>query len=111
MNAERVYSKLVEMKLNERQLERLKAEFFVDGHDLWEEDKTNSQIIRRQNQWKDNRERMQTELESFGTEDESGDSRDLLEQVQAENRESGLSGLSAKVCSAEGRGFHRSRCI
>lgn len=87
MNAERVYSKLVEMKLNERQLERLKAEFFVDGHDLWEEDKTNSQIIRRQNQWKDNRERMQTELESFGTEDESGDSRDLLEQVQAENRE------------------------
>ncbi len=87
MNAERVYSKLVEMKLNERQLERLKAEFFVDGHDLWGEDKTNSQIIRRQNQWKDNRERMQTELESFGTEDESGDSRDLLEQVQAENRE------------------------
>lgn len=87
MNAERIYQKLEEARLNDRQLARLKAEFFVDGHDLWEADKPRSQVIRRQNQWRDNRERMQTELESFGAKDGSGDSRDLLEQVQAENRE------------------------
>lgn len=87
MNAERIYQKLEEAGLNEKQLVRLEAEFFVDGHDLWEADKTNQQIIRRQNRWKDNREKMQTELESFGTENGGEDDRDLLEQVQAENRE------------------------
>lgn len=87
MNAESIYQKMEELDLNKRYLERLKAEFMVDEHDLWEEEKPESQIIRRQNQWRDTRERMQTELESFGSQEESEDSRDLLEQVQAENRE------------------------
>lgn len=87
MNAESIYQKMEEMNLGEKQRERLSAEFMVDEHDLWEEERPESQIIRRQNQWRDTRERMQTELESFGSEEESEASRDLLEQVQAENRE------------------------
>lgn len=87
MNAESIYRKMEAMQLTEKQMKRLEAEFAVDGHDLWEQEQPNSRMIRRQNQWKENRERMQTELESFGSKDESEASRDLLEQVQVENRE------------------------
>lgn len=87
MNAEGIYRKLYEMALPERMLERLAAEFMVDGHERWEEEIPQNQIIRRQNQWKDNRERMQTEMESFGSGEQSESGRDLLEQVRVENRE------------------------
>lgn len=87
MNAESIYQKMEAMELTEKQIERLLAEFVVDGHDLWEQEQPNRQMIRRQKQWRDNRERMQTELESFGAKEESEASRDLLEQVQVENRE------------------------
>ncbi len=87
MNAEGIYKKLTEMQFNEKQLDRLAGEFYVDSHDLWEQEMPKSQMIRRQNLWKDNREKMQTEMETAGSKDPSEDSRDLLEQVQVENRE------------------------
>lgn len=86
MNAEGIYQKLVQMNVREKQIERLEQEFFVDSHDLWEEEQKESRIIRRQNLWKDNREKMQTALETMGAKDPSENSREILEQVKAENR-------------------------
>lgn len=87
MNAEGIYQKLQEMKLSEKQLERLHQEFFADSHDLWEQEMPKSRQVRRQNQWKDNREKLQTAMETTGSKDPSEDGRSLLELVQAENRE------------------------
>lgn len=42
----------------------LKAEFFVDSHDLWEQEDSPKIVRSRQNKWNDNREKMQTELET-----------------------------------------------
>lgn len=85
--AERIYRLLREMNLTERRLAQLQAEFLVDSHDLWEQDGNTNQTITRQNQWNDNRERMQTEMESRGDEDEADSDKDLLETLQVENRE------------------------
>ena len=41
---------------------------------------------RRQNQWKDNREKLQTAME-MGVKDGARDNESLMEQVRAENRE------------------------
>lgn len=87
LNGEGIYQKLQEMKLSEKQLKRLEAEFFVDSHDRWEQELPKSQLIRRQNLWKDNREKMQTEMETMGAKDPSEDGKSLLEQVQVENRD------------------------
>ena len=86
LTAERVYRALLEMELPERRLDMLKAEFFVDSHDLWEQEDSPKIARSRQNKWNDNREKMQTELET-GSKDASEDNRSLLEEVQVENRE------------------------
>lgn len=87
MNAEGIDKALQDMDFNPKQLERLALEFYRDGHDLWEREMPKSQMIRRQNQWKDHRERLQTEMETLGAKDPSEVGHTLLEQVQAENRE------------------------
>lgn len=87
MNAEGIYQKLMQMGIQDGQIQRLEQEFFVDSHDLWEDEPNKSKLIRRQNLWKDNREKMQTELETIGTKDSSEASRELLEQVKVENRD------------------------
>ncbi|WP_027642047.1 VWA-like domain-containing protein [Enterocloster clostridioformis] len=86
LTAERIYRALLEMELPERRLDMLKAEFFVDSHDLWEQEDSPKIARSRQNQWNDNREKMQTELET-GSKDASEDNRSLLEEVRVENRE------------------------
>ena len=86
LTAERVYRALLEMELPERRLDMLKAEFFVDSHDLWEQEDSPKIARSRQNKWNDNREKMQTEMET-GSKDASEDNRSLLEEVQVENRE------------------------
>ncbi len=86
LTAERVYRALLEMELPERRLDMLKAEFFVDSHDLWEQEDSPKIARSRQNEWNDNREKMQTELET-GSKDASEDNRSLLEEVRVENRE------------------------
>ncbi len=88
LTAEGIYQALQEMNLTERQYGRLAAEFLVDDHELWYEDKTQRQAIPRQSRWKDNREKMQTQMEAMSQEEsKSDDERTLLEQMQIENRE------------------------
>ena len=86
LNAEGVYKALEEMKLTERQLERLEAEFLVDHHQYWQlpPDAPKTGVV-RQNQWSNNREKLQTEMETMGNRQDE-DTKSLLEQVQVENR-------------------------
>ena len=86
LNAEGVYKTLEEMKLTERQLERLEAEFLVDDHQYWQlpPDAPKTGVV-RQNQWSNNREKLQTEMETMGNQQDE-DTKSLLEQVQVENR-------------------------
>lgn len=86
LNAEGVYKALEEMKLTERQLEHLEAEFLVDDHQYWQlpPDAPKTGVV-RQNQWSNNRENLQTEMETMGNQQDE-DTKSLLEQVQVENR-------------------------
>lgn len=86
LNAEGVYQALREMNLNENQYKRLAAEFYVDSHEGWEEEEPPGAAMPRQQKWDDNREKMETDMETFSSE-ASDDSRSLLEQLQIENRE------------------------
>lgn len=87
LNAEAVYRVLREMNLTRQQLERLAEEYFADDHQYWElpeQDPKTSMV--RQNQWSSNRDKLQTEMETMGNQQDE-ESRSLLEQVQVENRE------------------------
>ncbi|MCB7318878.1 vWA domain-containing protein [Lacrimispora sp. 210928-DFI.3.58] len=86
LTAERVYRALVDMKPAEKRLRQLQAEFMVDSHDLWEQEEDPRQAMRRQNQWNDNREKMQTSMET-GSKEESEEEGSLLDSLQVENRE------------------------
>ena len=84
--AEGIYKDLTEMNLTQEELLRMAGEFYVDSHDRWDEDEDPRVSTQRQNQWQEMREKMETEMESFGEENaQSG--KDLLEQIKAENRE------------------------
>lgn len=85
LTAEGVYRQLQNMELKEGQYMRLASEFLVDDHHYWKEDKKGASSQPRKNKWDKNREQMQTSMETFAKEN-SGDSGDLLEQVQTENR-------------------------
>ena len=83
--AEGIYQNLLKMDLSEREFNRMETEFYVDSHDKWDQEDPHFQM-ERQNKWQDMREKMETEMESFG-EKESESSRQLLEKVKVENRE------------------------
>lgn len=84
--AQGIYKALGEMNLDEAEYQRLSAEFYVDNHDKWEGEANSRSAMERQNQWKNTREKLETEIEAFGERD-SDDSRSLLDQVKVENRE------------------------
>ncbi len=84
--AEGLYKDLKSLNLTREQYERMAAEFYVDNHDRWETDENPRIQMERQNKWQDIREKMQTEMESFGEKNEDS-SGNLLEQVRIENRE------------------------
>ena len=84
--AEGIYQDLQDMNMTAQQYERMAAEFYVDNHDRWESDESPRSQMERQNKWQDIREKMQTEMESFGEKKEES-SRNLLEQIRVENRE------------------------
>lgn len=86
LSAERIYAVLQKMNLSKMQHQRLAAEFMADNHGYWEEEDAPRQVQPKQNQWNDNRENMQTEMEAFANEAWE-DTKNLLEQVQVENRE------------------------
>ena len=87
LNGEGNYHILKKMNLQDKQRERLAAEFYVDDHGYWElPDEEPKLSVVRQNQWDNNRERLQTEMETMGNQQDE-DSQSLLEHVQVENRE------------------------
>ncbi len=87
LNAESVYQSLQDMDLTEDQYQRLAAEFYVDDHSRWELPQEEPKIAsERQNQWSENRDKLQTELETMGSHQDE-ESKSLLEHVQVENRE------------------------
>lgn len=87
LNAEGVYHVLKGIKIQDGQRDRLAEEFYVDDHGYWELPGEEPKLpVVRQNQWNKNRERLQTEMETMGNQQDE-DSRSLLEHVQVENRE------------------------
>lgn len=86
LTAEGIYTVLKGMNLDKQQMGRLAQEFLVDSHEHWDQEDSKKQAVPRQNQWNDNREKLQTEMESFAG-DPSQDSNSLMDQIQVENRE------------------------
>ena len=87
LSSQGVYHILQKMGLKKKQKERLAAEFYVDDHGYWELQKDGPKIsAMRQNQWSKNRDKLQTEMETMGNQQDE-DSKSLLEHVQVENRE------------------------
>lgn len=86
LTAQGIYKFLQEMNLTEDQYKKMASEFYVDSHDRWEKEKSPGIPMERQTKWQNLREKMETEMESFG-EQENQSSKDLFEQVKAENRE------------------------
>lgn len=84
--AEGVYQKLQEMNLTKEEYLQLKTEFYVDDHSYWEQEDSPQKSNQRQKDWNENREKMQTNMETFSSE-ASDDSRSLLEQIKIENRD------------------------
>lgn len=86
LTAEAIYGALRKMNLTEKQFNRLAAEFYVDDHQRWYDEDSRKKVQPRQNKWNDNREKMQTAMESFASE-ASEDPGGLMEQLRIENRE------------------------
>lgn len=87
LNAEGIYRTLKEMQLSEKMRKRLAQEFCIDDHQYWQlPDNSPQTTTVRQNRWNDNREKMQTEMETMGNQQDE-ETKSLLEQVQVENRE------------------------
>lgn len=87
LNAEGIYRMLTKYRLSEPQFERLRTEFLEDDHQYWQtEDKPPRSIKVRQTKWNKNREKVQTEIEAMGDQEEQ-DTGNLREMVQVENRE------------------------
>lgn len=88
LTAEGIYQALQGWSLSQQQYERLAAEFLVDDHRRWYEHTPKSQMVPRNNSWKDKREKLQTAMEDMAREERgSEEENSLLEQVQVENRE------------------------
>ena len=87
LHAERIYKILQKWNLEEKELAKLEAEFYVDDHRYWpsqsSDQKQDSQIRQK---WQVISESMETDLETFSKES-SEQSGDFLEQIKIENRE------------------------
>lgn len=81
-----VYRELVRMGLNQEELGKLTAEFWQDDHSLWNRDVPPEKCMERERKWKEQNEKLQTEMETFSKET-SEQSESLLQQVQIENCE------------------------
>ena len=87
LNAERIFKILQGWNLEEKELEKLEQEFYVDDHRYWESQKPNRQPDPILNQkWQDINEQMETDLETFSKE-ASQENGDFIGQIKIENRE------------------------
>ena len=85
LTAEKVYGVLVEEELNDRDLQKLLREFTVDDHRFWPDDDDEKKKNEIENKWKDQSDKMETDMETFSKE-ASEASGNLLENVKVENR-------------------------
>lgn len=83
--AERIYRCLKEMSLTERTWQNLRAAFTVDDHQFWYRKEEPHRKEQRQQRWDDIRDRMQTEMETFGRDAADGGEA-LKEAVRVKNR-------------------------
>lgn len=81
-----VYRTLLQMHLEEKELQKMKLEFWVDDHAMWNKDVPEEKAMERERQWKELNEKLQTEMETF-SKDASEDAKSFMEQVQVANRE------------------------
>lgn len=87
LHAERVYKILQKWNLEEKEVTKLEAEFYVDDHKYWPSqnpDQKQNQQLRQK--WREMNESMETDLETFSKET-SEQTGDFLEQIKIENRE------------------------
>lgn len=71
--------------IGEADFEKLRGEFFVDDHQLWNQEIPPQKMMERQKEWKEENEKLQTKMETFAKE-ASEDTEALAEQVRVENR-------------------------
>lgn len=81
-----VYRRLLQMRLDETELQKMQMEFWVDDHSLWNIEVPKNKQMEREKQWKELSEKLQTEMETFSKE-ASEDTKSFMEQVQVENRQ------------------------
>lgn len=81
-----VYKTLLQMHLNIEETAKLRLEFWVDDHSLWNQDVPPERQIEREKHWKELSEKLQTEMETFSKE-ATDDAKSLLDQMQVANRE------------------------
>ncbi len=86
LNAECVFEELVNMKPDREQALMWRQEFWVDDHRLWSRRNQRPQKENPKENWEDIRDKMETELQTFG-QDMAENSPGLLEQIKAESRE------------------------
>lgn len=87
VTAEGVYHWLIEQQVSPSERLLWSREFQVDDHAPWKQPPRHGKAPHEnQQKWQDMREKMQTEMETFGKEAAQG-SKGLLEQLQIENRE------------------------
>lgn len=71
--------------IGEADFEKLRGEFFVDEHQLWNQEIPPQKMMERQKEWKEENEKLQMKMETFAKE-ASEDAEALAEQVRVENR-------------------------
>lgn len=87
IHAEALYHLLEQARMDPRMQARLLMEFTVDDHQMWQQEGNVPNTPQEQpNRWKDIRDKMETELETFSKE-AAEDSKGLVEQLKVENRE------------------------
>lgn len=86
LTADRIYRSLLQWKLPDQELYRLKKEFCLDDHSYWpgEDEKRKQEQI--ENQWQKISEQMETDMETFSQE-ASEQSGHLIGSLKIENRE------------------------
>lgn len=85
VTAEGVYRFLEKEWMKTGTLVKYQEEFHVDDHSHWEDGKNASESPKRQ-EWKDRREKMQTEMETFSKK-ASSDVKNLEDQLEIANRQ------------------------
>ena len=87
LHAEGIFQELTEQKPDLETAKRWEKEFHTDNHGLWERrDNNRPPNERPKENWEDIRDKMETEMETFG-QDLSEGSPGFLEQIKVENRE------------------------